>query len=199
MIRPVIILSVAAIIGLAFGQQTVAEHTGNGLTNTRPFTVQDNWEIHWNASGDIFQVYIFDMEGDLIGVAANQTGPGAGTSFNARGGTYYLQVNAMGAWTVRVVQLPAQTGSVVSAPLGFDGVGTQNTKPFTLAGPWEIQWTANGDLFQVFIFSAAGDLIGVAANQTGPGAGSSFQPRGGDYYLQINTVDAWAVRIVPLD
>lgn len=197
--RIVPLLLFVAAAGHALGQEIVAEFTGNGLSNTRPFTVRNGWEIQWSANGEIFQVYVFDLAGELVGVAANQMGPGSGTSFNARGGTYYLQVNAMGSWAVRVVQLPAGSASQVTATLELEGDGTQNTRPFNVAGPWEIRWTADGDLFQVYVFSADGELIGVAANQMGAGGGSSFQPRGGDYYLQVNAMGAWSLRIVPLD
>src|SRR5690606_28375689 len=151
LIRMLHLLVLAMVACMAFGQQTIAEYSGNGLSNTRPFTVQNDWEIQWSVSGDIFQVYIYDVAGDLVGVAANQSGAGEGTSFNARGGTYYLQVNAIGAWTVSVVQLQAGAGSQVSVPVTIEGDGMQNSRPFHVTGPWEIQWTANGDIFQVYI------------------------------------------------
>ena len=83
----------------------VQEYEGNGVLNTRPFTVVRGWEIQWDASGDIFQLYLHDGAGDLIGVAANQMGPGRGASYQPRAGTYYLQVNALGRWTIRMVSI----------------------------------------------------------------------------------------------
>lgn len=192
-------LIIVAAANVALGQSSVVEYSGNGLSNTRPFTVEDNWEIQWDAGGDLFQVYVFDLAGDLIGVAANQMGPGGGASFNARGGTFYLQVNAVGPWTVHVVQLPAQSTVAVRDVLQLEGDGAQNTRPFSLGGAWEIQWVATGDLFQVYVFSADGDLVNVAANQMGAGDGYSFQPRAGEYYLQVNAMGSWTIRVVPID
>ncbi len=87
-------------------ETTVKEFTGSGAQTTRPFTVYDGWEIRWDASGDVFQIYVYTGGGDLSGVAANQMGTGSGAAFQPNGGSYYLQMNAIGNWTVRVVQLP---------------------------------------------------------------------------------------------
>src|SRR5690606_36003095 len=120
------LLLVGGLACSALGQGTLAEYSGNGSSNTRPFSAPSGWEVQWNATGDIFQVYVFDMEGDLVEVAANQMGPGSGASFIAREGTYYLQVNAMGSWALRVVQLPPQSVTRLSGSISFSGDGIQN-------------------------------------------------------------------------
>ena len=94
------------VMTFAIAQEAlVQEYEGNGALNTRPFTVVPGWEIQWDASGDIFQLYLHDGAGDLIGVAANQMGPGRGASYQPRAGTYYLQVNALGRWSIRIVSI----------------------------------------------------------------------------------------------
>ena len=60
--------------------------------------------------------------------------------------------------------------------------------PFTHRGPWEIQWNAEGAIFQVYVYSATGDVVGVAANQQGAGDGASYQSKPGTYYLNVNAV-----------
>lgn len=86
---------------------TIKSFSGKGASTMRPFTVQSNWEIQWTADGDYFGIYLYDANGGeaAIGVPANQTGPGPGSSFQARAGTYYIQTNALGSWTIDVVQL----------------------------------------------------------------------------------------------
>ena len=44
--------------------------------------------------------------GNLPNVGASQTGPGTGSSYQPKGGSFYLNVAATGDWTVTVVQLP---------------------------------------------------------------------------------------------
>lgn len=187
---------------LAIAQERlVTEYQGDGIRNTRPFTVDAGWEVQWTAHGDVFQLYLHDASGELVGVAANQSGPGSGSSFQARSGSYYLQVNAIGGWTVRIVDLEGDIASrpaVADTPIEFTGSGGANTRPFETDGPWELQWSSDGDIFQVFLHTGDGDLVDVAANQSGPGPGASYQPRGGRYYLQVNALGPWTVRVVPL-
>lgn len=87
-------------------ERVVQEFSGSGQHTTRPFTVDDGWEIQWDFTGDILQIYINDDSGGLAGVAANEQGESNGSAYQARGGTYHLEMNAMGQWTVRVVELP---------------------------------------------------------------------------------------------
>lgn len=84
--------------------RVVASFKGSGIVNTKPFKVNDSWNIEWDSKGYIFQVYVFTESGELVGVAANQMGPGQGSSFQPRGGSYYLEVNAMGDWKIDITQ-----------------------------------------------------------------------------------------------
>lgn len=180
-----------------FSQDTVVkEFSGSGGKNTRPFTVSNGWEIQWNATGNIFQLYLYDNEGSLKGVPANQQGQGPGSSYQAKGGEYYLQVNALGNWDVKIVQI--NTEGTHSATTVFSGSGGQNTRPFTTDGAWEIQWNATGNIFQLYLYDENGKLVGVPANQQGPGEGNSYQPKAGTYYLQVNTSKDWEIEIVPV-
>lgn len=190
---------VALVLGHGLAQEAIVqEFEGSGGRNTRPFDVAAGWEVQWNASGDIFQLYLYDASGGLLGVAANQMGPGTGASFQAPAGTFYLQVNAIGSWTIRIVQLGLAAADA-SGGIEFSGNGKLNTRPFNVEGPWEVQWTASGDIFQIYLHTQSGNLVGVAANQMGSGSGASYQPNGGNYYLQVNAVGEWVIRIVPVD
>lgn len=82
--------------------KTIAEFSGRGGKNTRPFSVNTPWEITWDASGSIFQLYLYDMNGNLIGVPANQLNAGKGSSFQVAKGNFYLQVNAIGNWNMQI-------------------------------------------------------------------------------------------------
>lgn len=185
-------------------ESVVQEFSGSGGTNTRPFTVQDHWEIQWEAAGSVFQVYLFNGAGEMQGVAANQQGSGTGSSFQPKGGDYYLQVNAIGAWEVRVAQFSASDQDAVVEPTvehiaRFAGRGAKNTRPFVTEGPWEIQWNAGGDIFQIYLHTETGQLVGVAANQQGSGTGTSYQPEAGTYFLKVNALGDWKVAIVPVN
>jgi len=85
--------------------RVVAKYSGSGMKTTRPFTVDSSWEIQWKASGMIFQVYLQSEDGQMVDILANQQGEGEGSSYNPKAGTYYLEINAMGEWEVKIVEV----------------------------------------------------------------------------------------------
>ncbi len=207
--KAVLMIAVVFLAGNALAEDTVIQtFTGSGGKNTRPFVVKDGWEIQWDARGDIFQLFLYRADGEMEGVPANQQGSGKGASYQAKGGQYYLQVNAIGNWTINIVQVKSRSSTppqgrsqpkaAPSVIATFSGSGGQNTRPFTTTGSWEIQWNAEGDIFQLFLYTADGKLLGVPANQQGSGKGASYQPRAGKYYLQVNAIGKWHINIVPV-
>jgi hypothetical protein len=87
-------------------ERVVLAQDGSGVTRTRPFTVERGWTIQWKALGrGVFQIYVKDAEGLIVDVAANETGPSSGTSYQPRAGTYFLETNASQSWSLQVVQL----------------------------------------------------------------------------------------------
>ncbi|MGH1349144.1 MAG: hypothetical protein ACRBN8_46870 [Nannocystales bacterium] len=87
-------------------EAVVKTFKGKGQQTVRPFTIGDKWEIRWDANGAIFQAMLYTADGDMVDIVANQQGKGTGSAYRPKGGEYYLQMNAMGGWTVEVVQLP---------------------------------------------------------------------------------------------
>jgi len=59
----------------------------------------------------------------------------------------------------------------------FSGSGGKNTRLFTVKDGWETQWDAKGNIFQLYLYTANGNMTGVPANQKGSGKGTSFQPK----------------------
>lgn len=188
-------LFAALVLTLAHAQ-TVQTYEGNGLQNLRPFTVNDHWEVRWNARGDFFSLYLHDEHGNLVDVHANQSGAGSDSTYTPRGGRYYYQVNAIGPWTLEIVQLnPATFPRVTGSGHEERGLGARATRPFSVDGPWEVTWDARGDFFSLMLHDANGNLVDMSANQAGPGSGSSYHPRGGTYYFSANAIGAWTIRI----
>jgi hypothetical protein len=70
--------------------------------------VKDGWEIQWDAKGSLFQVFLYTANGDMSGILANQSGSSKGSSYQAKGGQYYIKVNAIGNWTFKIVQIDKQ-------------------------------------------------------------------------------------------
>lgn len=195
-----VLVAVCFVAGVAAADTTVQVFSGNGGRNTRPFTVENHWEVQWLGSGSLFQLFLHDADGNLKGLVANQSGPGKGASYWAQGGKYYLQVNALGEWNLEVVQIPvnkkdAVAEAIPSSGLAIEGSGARNTRPFKVADSWEIQWESQGNLLQIFVNDDSGVLVALAANQQGAGPGSSYMAKGGQYHLSINALGEWKLRI----
>ena len=116
------LLLFVALLGIASSSWAIAERvilqlSASGMRHTRPssasraiahFTVKDRWELRWDVKGDDFEVRLFAGARDPKGLQplASQKGPGQGSMFYPKGGSYSLKVTANAEWTVSVVQLP---------------------------------------------------------------------------------------------
>jgi hypothetical protein len=86
--------------------QVVQQISANGQKYLSPFAVTDKWEIRWDSKGSLLNVTIYRANGQISGIGGRQEGPGSGSSYQPKGGYYYLEVSGTGEWTVSVVQLP---------------------------------------------------------------------------------------------
>lgn len=80
----------------------------------------------------------------------------------------------------------------------YSGKGMRATRPFEVHGQWEARWVGKGRSFGYYLRRADGKLVDIV-NQVGPGPGSSFFPKPGKYYLDIDASGEWKVRIFELD
>ena len=77
----------------------------------------------------------------------------------------------------------------------WNGTGLKTTRPFTTAGPWEVQWDAK-EVFYLWVFEADGTPLAWVAGQQHAGKGASFQARAGTYCLDMRSCGAWSVKVV---
>lgn len=70
--------------------------SGNGGRTLKPFTIDEASTLKWTNDGDIFQVFDIDS-----GVAINASSSKGDTYLEP--GTYKLDVNAIGNWTIKIV------------------------------------------------------------------------------------------------
>jgi hypothetical protein len=75
----------------------------------------------------------------------------------------------------------------------WEGEAIKNTETFNITTTeWRIRWSTRpgkfGDMnFQIYVYSASGNLKGVAANVIGDSSDESYFRGSGGYYLTINT------------
>ena len=96
-------------LGLEIAEDPIIKsYSGNGTQTTRPFTAETAWEIQWNTKAEefmLFQIYLYAGNGNLVGVAANQTKPGKGSFYNPKKGTFYLNINAICDWKIKIIAI----------------------------------------------------------------------------------------------
>ena len=96
-------------LGLKVSDEPIIEsYSGNGMQTTRPFVVKTSWEMQWDTKAEdfmLFQVYLYDGDGNLVNIVANQTKPGKGSYYSPKGGTFYLNTNAVADWEIKIVEV----------------------------------------------------------------------------------------------
>ncbi len=81
---------------------TVLEIEGTGDQVSEAFEVSDGWQIVWQTDGESFE---FAVRGDQdVGTVVDQTGSSSGVTSIVPTGRFYLEINAKGPWSIRVVQ-----------------------------------------------------------------------------------------------
>jgi hypothetical protein len=91
------------------GQRLISPHGADvgdfsGMTDqtTAEFTVRGQWQVHWENDGERFK---FAIRGDRdLGTIVDQSEPGSGVTNVVAAGTFRLDVNADGPWTIRITQ-----------------------------------------------------------------------------------------------
>lgn len=82
--------------------------SGKGIKNTETFIIpSQEWRISWDTSpgeyGEMnFQIYIYDDNGNLKGVAANVIGADKDSSIMRGSGNYYLMINTAQPYTIKI-------------------------------------------------------------------------------------------------
>jgi len=100
------LLAAHPMVAAAEDGQVIQQISANGQRNLRHFTVKDKWEIQWDSKGSLLTITIYKADGKMFDSGPMQQGPGRGSSYQPKGGEYYLGVQGTGEWTVTVVQLP---------------------------------------------------------------------------------------------
>jgi len=102
-----------------------------------------------------------------------------------------------GTWEFLKEEIKAEWREVAK----WQGSLIKNTETFTIASnEWKIIWSTKpgeyGEMnFQIYVYKANGDLVGVAANVIGKDEDSSVMRGKGSYYLMINTAQPYIIVI----
>ena len=94
--------TVASPSPTAVNRTSVASFSGTGDKTTDPFRVRAGWQIQWKNTGKKFS---FAITGDRdYGTIIIRTSPGIGVTSPVGSGTFRLNVNANGPWSIQIFQ-----------------------------------------------------------------------------------------------
>ena len=81
---------------------TVLEAAGDADQTTPAFSVREGWAIEWESSGTRFA---FAIRGDRdFGTVISIDEPGNGTTSPTGAGSFHIEVDADGPWSIKVTQ-----------------------------------------------------------------------------------------------
>lgn len=175
--------------------------SGIGPQATESFRPQDGLAVarmdHQGESN--FIVYLLGESGEEIGPSmVNEIGVFEGSSaFASTSGTYLLNVDADGPWTITLEQPRPQDAP---ATREFSGTGATATAQFTLPrGLARFQMTHEGESnFIVYLLNSEGNEVDVSlVNEIGPFNGSQAVrvPEAGTYLLDVDADGPWTIRV----
>ncbi len=78
----------------------------------------------------------------------------------------------------------------------WSGDTMTTTRPFRVAGAWELRWTASSGYFSIRLFEVGKDQDKLITNQTTAGSSTAYRPSGGTFYLEIKGSGPWSVQAV---
>lgn len=158
------------------------QFVGFGSRYLPPFQVTTPSTMLWKNTGEVFQTFSKGIDGANVNSAARN-----GATYLAPG-SYRLNINAIGTWTIRIVPGAERPKSLGNGLVGFKGSGGRDLPPFTTRQAGELHWTNNGSIFQILndSFSGGGSVNSHAHT------GIAYLDAG-THRLSVNAIGTWIV------
>ncbi|MBU6246503.1 MAG: hypothetical protein KGN77_02005 [Xanthomonadaceae bacterium] len=86
--------------------------------------------------------------------------------------------------------------AAAASPTDWTGEGARNLPPFTMPGPWTLHFTGSDDT-RVLVMSVASNQSTDLAMIHRAGTASSYENRGGTFFLEVNGQGTWHVWVTP--
>ncbi len=75
--------------------------------------------------------------------------------------------------------------------------GSRSLRPFTIQDKWEVRWDSTDVIF-IYLRTEKGEKITTLASSLKAGSGHTFYPKGGMYFLEINSGADWTITVIQL-
>ena len=187
---------------------------GQGTRQTRMFPINGTrWKIrHKHTGRGLFQISVYDEEGNLLDLAANLSEPIAGVTTLPGRGKRYLAISGINTeWEVTVEQYLSvieewQLTQVMQKPdpplrklaTWFGGDADVEYELAVSEGSWKIVHSnTGGGVFQVIVRGEDQErFVALAANTSEPEESESWVHRNGAFHLRIKAENTeWKVDV----
>ncbi len=177
--------------------------SGNGQTATQVFTLEKGisiFEITHTGGESNFSVILRKSNGEWVDLLVNEIGNYSGkkaVGIDSKG-TYLLDIEADGNWTVNITQPRPSSG--VKKPINFTGTGDDVPQfmYFKKKGLARFNMSHSGESnFVVWLFNEKGNRVDLLVNEIGNYNGSTSVriPKKGVYLLDITADGSWSISI----
>lgn len=174
--------------------------SGGGSEATEQFTLAQGVAVSQMtySGGTRFRAEMLDASGQVVDVLADVTSNLTGsTATGVSAGKYSVNVTAVGAWEIDIVQSMPQV--VPFTPLAFTGTQPVATPYFQSSGK-NTNFTMNftGTLkFTVKLLNSTGQTVQVIADVTGPYNATAVVPlaSGVRYLIDVEAAGAWTINV----
>jgi hypothetical protein len=178
---PVVLLSSASLqAATSMPEAAKISFRGNGARSLPPFRIGRPSTLFWTSSGSIFQLFPSGLTGGTVNSQARR-----GWTYLAPA-RYRYEVNALSAWTIRVVAGTIRPQRMSGGQIGYRGNGALDLPPFITRRNTTLVWRSSGSIFQLF----PKELSGVVNSQAH--RGSTYLPRGKHTYT-VNAIGSWTI------
>jgi len=82
---------------------SIAFFSGTGKQTTGSFICNGKWTVEWFNDGNVFQIFLYNMDDELINKLTDSDSSGRGSIIYSEKGNYYFKINAVGNWKINVM------------------------------------------------------------------------------------------------
>lgn len=174
--------------------------SGGGSETTEQFTLAQGVAVSQMtySGGTRFRAEMLDASGQVVDVLADVTSNLTGsTATGVSAGQYSVNVTAVGAWEIDIVQSVPQV--VPFTPLAFTGTQPVATPYFQSSGKntnFAMNFTGTSK-FTVKLLNSTGQTVQVIADVTGPYNATAVVPlaSGVRYLIDVEAAGAWTINV----
>jgi hypothetical protein len=177
--------------------------SGTGKTATQLFTLQKGisiFEITHTGGESNFSVILMKSNGDWVDLLVNEIGEYSGKKAIGidKSGSYLLDIEADGNWTVNITQPRPSSG--VKKPVTFTGKGDDVPQFINIKKKGLVRFNMSHDgesNFAIWLMDGNGKYVDLLANEIGSFSGSKALKirKKGIYLLDITADGNWSVSI----